>query len=90
MILNYKSNQLDHLRCGWTFPKYVGNAVVRNRLKRWSREYLRTYGEKALKSPVDFNLVLLRQKKDFYKNVDRADYLKQFDKALKVIEKQSE
>lgn len=28
-------------RCGWTLPRAVGSAVVRNRLKRWLREWLR-------------------------------------------------
>jgi ribonuclease P protein component len=89
MILNYRQNNEAYLRCGWTFPKYVGNAVVRNRLKRWSREYLRTYGSGTLRAPFDFNVVLLRQKKDFYKYVDRAEYIKQLEKAVKFIEQQS-
>lgn len=29
-------------RCGWTLPRAVGSAVVRNRLKRWLREWLRS------------------------------------------------
>lgn len=31
----------EAFRCGWTVPRAVGPAVVRNQLKRWSREWLR-------------------------------------------------
>jgi ribonuclease P protein component len=31
-------------RLGLTVTKKVGNAVVRNRIKRWLREWLRTHG----------------------------------------------
>ncbi len=32
----------SEFRCGWTLPRAVGSAVVRNRLKRWLREWLRS------------------------------------------------
>ena len=42
-------------RCGWTLPRSVGSAVVRNRLKRWLREWLRqrtTVHEAGAETPL--------------------------------------
>lgn len=70
--MNFQENQEGQLRCGWTYPRYVGSAVVRNRLKRWSREFFRQQG--SLDRGLDLNVVLRRQEKGFYKNVSHQEF----------------
>jgi ribonuclease P protein component len=60
LLIGYIKNDLGHLRCGWTLPGRVGTAVVRNKLKRWSRETLRKI-ENADSISMDINLVFRPQ-----------------------------
>src|ERR1700678_471928 len=41
LLLNYKRTEVGHLRYCMTISRKVGSAVIRNRLKRWVREYFR-------------------------------------------------
>ena len=41
LIVLAAPNQLQSSRYGWTLPRYVGSAVLRNKYKRWLRELLR-------------------------------------------------
>ena len=44
-VLFYVTNALPHSRIGITATKKVGKAVVRNRMKRWTREVYRHHRE---------------------------------------------
>lgn len=79
LIINYIKNQSGETRYGWTVPKFVGNAVVRNRFKRWCREYVRCHKSDLEQNHFDVNFVVKRNKKGFYKSVSHE----QFDQALK-------
>ena len=46
-------------RLGITVSRKVGNAVCRNRIKRWTREYFRRH-RACLTPPVDVNVVAKR------------------------------
>ncbi len=54
-IIVYGRNDLVHPRIGITVSKRVGNAVCRNRLKRYIRELFRNCRELFIKA--DFNII---------------------------------
>lgn len=58
-ILAYRPNGLDRIRLGITVTKKVGNAVIRNRLKRIVREYFR-HNRDRVKSRCDINVIVKR------------------------------
>ncbi len=55
-ILVYKSGQSDRSRIGITVSRKVGNAVVRNRIKRRIREYYR-FHRMAVPKTWDFHVI---------------------------------
>jgi len=57
--LHYARNSLGHPRLGITASRKVGNAVVRNRLKRRVREIYRRWPERQALPPVDVVVHLL-------------------------------
>jgi len=73
-------NQAARLRLGWTYPNYIGSAALRNKLKRWSREYARKQlSEEIAAQAFDINIFLRRQNEDFYLSLTHEV----FDDALK-------
>jgi len=75
------------MRCGWTLPRYVGSAVVRNRLKRWSRVYFRTVLELKNTAPVDVNLVFRKTQDDFYKKLDYEQFSRSLDRGWQQLKR---
>ena len=69
LIFNFQSNNLKFSRLGWTLPKYVGNAVQRNRLKRYCRESSRKLSHKINSLCLDVNIVFAKKGKDHFKNL---------------------
>jgi ribonuclease P protein component len=51
--LHFVDNRLAHPRLGLTASRKVGGAVVRNRLKRWAREYYRRSAPREALGGVD-------------------------------------
>ena len=58
-ILFYRDNGLEEVRLGITASRKVGNAVVRNRLKRLIREYYRQH-KSGFAPGSDYSLVVKR------------------------------
>ncbi len=80
LIVNIQKTDEKFVRCGWTISRQVGSAVVRNRLRRWGREYLRTWSLDHELS-FDMNLIFKRREKDFYKSVSH----KEFDSVMEKL-----
>ena len=86
IVFNYLKNDQGSLRFGWTISKKIGSAVVRNKLKRWLREYFRAYVKtNPLNSGVDINVVLRPIDQEFYQNMDHSEFDKSLEKGLKLI-----
>lgn len=89
MTLNFNNNEFDNLRCGWTVPRQVGSAVVRNKLKRWCRDYFRSLIKTETESVAfDINIVIRPAKTaEFFKGMDRTEFFKALDLGWKGIRK---
>jgi len=77
-------------RCGWTCPRTVGSAVVRNKLKRWSRNWFRTKVKESMLSgvslpEVDLNLGFRAMPEGFYRRLRYADFAKVLDQGWAEI-----
>jgi ribonuclease P protein component len=62
-VLLYAPGQFEKSRLGITVTKKVGNAVVRNRIKRFSREYFRLNRHK-LRGYWDINIIARQEAAD--------------------------
>ncbi|MCB9072655.1 MAG: ribonuclease P protein component [Bdellovibrionaceae bacterium] len=78
LLINYATHRESEIYLGITIPANVASAAIRNRLKRWSRDYFR--GMK--KSGLVANLIFLKQKTpEFFKQLRRHE----FDEALETF-----
>jgi len=84
MILNWRPSSSADLRCGWTFPTHVGSAVVRNRLKRWAREYFR---KARVNGGFDMNVILKRKEPGFYPALKHDEFNAALEKATLKMRK---
>ena len=82
LLAVFLENDLDHCRYGWTIPKQVGSSVIRNRLKRWLRDYFR---DKSLPKPIDINMVVRAHEKDFFKHISRDDFINVLHRTVSKI-----
>lgn len=70
------------MRCGWTVPGHIGSAVIRNRFKRWGREFFRRWSsERGQTKGIEINLIFKRKPADFYRKLSH----KEFDEALSRV-----
>lgn len=75
------------MRFGVTASRKVGNAVVRNKLKRWSKEYFRVslVAEKPLE--IDINIIFKPMEANFYKGLAHGEFVKAMDRGLETVRK---
>lgn len=83
--MNFDRTDRSEIRCGMTLPRQTGTAVVRNRLKRWGREYLRRWA-KTSRLSLDLNLIFKRRDKGFYATVTHEEFDGAFDKLVAKLE----
>lgn len=67
-------------RVAWSISRKCGGAVIRNRMKRWGREYMRVRAQ-GLIHGYDFNFIFKPQSREFFKDLDHES----FDQALKKV-----
>lgn len=94
LMISYKVNECEALRFGCTISKKVGSAVIRNKLKRWTREYfLELYKEPSLQPAqnnraakknenipkIDINLVFRPRSDEFYKALTFSEFRRTLD-----------
>ena len=90
LCVNFDSNSDGIVRLGLTVPKYVGSAVLRNKIKRWSKELTRdAVKKKVFNKGVDLNLFFRNRNKDFYKTVSYEEFEKCFKSAINKVVKSS-
>jgi ribonuclease P protein component len=82
LVFNYKENDSGHLRLGITASRKVASAVLRNKLKRWSREYARQFIRKKFNPSYDLSVVFLPAPDDFYKTVSYNEIYREFDRVF--------
>ena len=82
LILNYLENTESKNRFGWTIPNKVGGSVLRNRIKRWCREYFKHQTLHPEKT-YDVN-VIIRASSDanYFRKIKFQDFKEQLDKAI--------
>jgi ribonuclease P protein component len=82
--LFFLKNRLEHPRFGTTIPKTVGNAVVRNKIKRWSREVYRDFlkQQTTLEIGLDIHCLVRKQKEDDYAKLKHQDFANTLNQAI--------
>lgn len=79
------------LKYGVTASRKVGSAVVRNKLKRWVREYFRSLdtGPNQIRTPIDasINIIFKPIDQGFYKGLKFEEFKKAMDIGLETLRK---
>lgn len=75
------------MRFGVTASRKTGPAVVRNKLKRWSREYFRALLVAGNSVEADINLIFKPMDENFYKGLRHEDFVKAMDRGLEALRK---
>lgn len=79
------------MRFGVTASRKVGSAVVRNKLKRWVREYFGDFVAKSNQqgSPIDVSINIIFKPVDpgFYKGLKFEEFKKAMDAGIEVLRK---
>ena len=87
LLLNYQKNSLGQLRFGVTASRKVGPAVVRNKLKRWTREYFRALLKVENSLEADINLIFKPMEPNFYKGLPHEEFVKAMDRGIGTLRK---
>lgn len=91
LLLNYSKVEQEGLQFGVTASRKVGCAVVRNKLKRWAREYLRDLVTRSnqIGTPIDVSINIIFKPIDqgFYKGLKFEEFKKAMDVGLEIIQK---
>ena len=78
---------------GVTASRKVGSAVVRNKLKRWVREYFRDFVTRSNQtgSPIDvsINIIFKPIDQSFYKGLNFEEFKRAMDVGLEMLKKSS-
>ena len=89
LLANMYKTDAGEVRLGWTIARQIGSAVVRNRLRRWGREFLRQWSVNKNIS-LDLNLIFKRREKSFFKALSHEDFDGAMEKLVARIERESQ
>ncbi len=78
--LIYHFNELAHSRVGVVAGRKVGNAVTRNRAKRWMRELYRRNKDRYA-HPIDLIIIATKE----MKTASFAELAGEYDRAIRAI-----
>lgn len=87
LSVNFRNNSHGLLRLGVTSGRKVGNAVLRNRLKRWCKVYVRSLKQSGRDFEIDINIIFRPSKEGFYAEVQYSDFAQAMDKVFNYIGK---
>lgn len=88
LVFVFSKNDKNFNRWGWTVSSRVGSAVIRNKLKRWSRVCSKKTEPSLVESfPCDINVVFKAQNPDFYKKLSFDEFQKTFDRTWSKLSK---
>ncbi|MDG0814932.1 ribonuclease P protein component [Bdellovibrio svalbardensis] len=87
LLLNFQKNSVGQLRFGVTASRKVGSAVVRNKLKRWSREYFRESLKAGNPLEADINLIFRPMEENFYKGLPHGEFVQALERGIQVVRK---
>lgn len=87
LLLNFRTSAEGDLRFGVTASRKVGTAVVRNRLKRWCREYFRNLAKTSDRPEAEINVIFKPIDRGFYKGLSHEEFVRTLDRGVESIRK---
>lgn len=78
-------SKTTEIRVGYTLSRKVGSAVLRNRLRRWGREFFRQTIKDGLQAGVNINVVFRPMETGFYQKLDHKDFDRIFSKGFENL-----
>lgn len=87
LLLNYLENQAGQLRFGITASRKVGPSVVRNKLKRWVRDYIRGLPNSDQSLALDINFIFKPMDVNFYKGLSHGEFKRAMDRGFANLRK---
>lgn len=87
LLLNYKINSLGQIRFGVTASRKVGSAVIRNKLKRWCRDFFRESLKCGNSLSADINVIFKPMEGGFYKDLSYEEFIKVLEVGIQVVRK---
>lgn len=73
LTIIYVPNSVGYLRYGFSIPRQVGKAVLRNRLRRWAREIVRKQVREHEDLSIDVHFFFRPQKGEHYDTLELRD-----------------
>lgn len=87
MLISYEKSTNSISSVGISVSKKIGNAVIRNKMKRWVRAEISKYLKLNPHLIVNMTFFLKPMSSDFYKKMSFDTFLKAFQNGTKQLEK---